>query len=87
VRDALLAFVLAAGAAGDGGLHALSRLISSRPPKENWETSLLTLRFGRGYFDWSKVSVWLDDENLGLAEPAEAVEAYLAGRTPEIIEK
>lgn len=66
-----------------GALHALSRSID-RPGGPGWRSATLTLDFGKGYFDWSKVLVHLDGEVVGEAEVEEAAAAYCEGRVPEV---
>lgn len=86
MRDELLAFVRAVqDAEREGGMHSLdTRIVSAEDPNK---TDRLSIQFGHGYFDRDKVLVWLNDEHLGEAETEEAVDAYLAGRVPKLIER
>lgn len=64
----------------------LSRLIS-KPRDPGWESARMDLTFGYGYFDHSKVFIYLDDKPVGEAETEEAAAAYCESRLPAILPK
>lgn len=89
VRDAVLNLINVVIEQADGVRYRDQVQLSKRinNPSNPNEGAQLALCFGYGYFDGSKVFVYLDDQPQGHAEVEEAVAAYCESRMPKLITK